>query len=191
MRQLALSVVFVICLSALAMVVIAGCSTSDSSNSDGGMMGNGGSSTMPGGGSSAGPGGGMMGGSGSGTNSYSSVGERIYLTGVGADGQDISRNAPAVSQGSLMMGGGGCGSCHGADGRGGTIKMMTGTAVKAPDITYDALIKEGFTDATIGRAIRDGLDESGKPLADAMPRWQMSDADVDAVIAYLRQLSAR
>ena len=33
--------------------------------------------------------------------------------------------------------------------------MMTGSAVKAPDITYDALIKQGFTDATIGRAIRD------------------------------------
>ena len=155
------------------------------------MMGDGGSSTMPGGGSNASPGGGMMGGGGSGANSYSSVGERIYLTGVGADGQKISRNAPPVSQGSLMMGGGGCGSCHGADGRGGTIKMMTGTAVEAPDIIYDALVKEGFTDATIGRAIRDGLDESGKPLEDAMPRWQMSDADVAEVIAYLKQLSAQ
>ena len=69
--------------------------------------------------------------------------------------------------------------------------MMMGTAVEAPDITYDALLKEGFTDATIGRAIRDGLDESGQPLEDAMPRWQMSAADVGAVIAYLKQLSAQ
>ena len=69
--------------------------------------------------------------------------------------------------------------------------MMMGTAIEAPDITYDALIKEGFTDATIGWAIRDGLDESGQPLEDAMPRWQMSAADVDAVIAYLKQLSAQ
>ena len=53
---------------------------------------------------------------------------------------------------------------HGADGRGGTIKMMAGTAVEAPDIIYDALVNEGFTDATIGRAIRDGLDEGGQPL---------------------------
>ena len=35
-----------------------------------------------------------------------------------------------------MMGGGGCGSCHGADGRGGTIRMMTGAGIEAPDITY-------------------------------------------------------
>lgn len=168
MRQHAFVVVLMVCLSALVVSAIAACSTSDNSNNGGGMMGN----------------------SGSGTNSYSSVGERIYLTGVGADGQRISRSAPSVSQGSLMMRGGGCGSCHGADGRGGTIKMMMGTAVEAPDITYDALVKEGFTDATIGRAIRDGLDESGQPLEDAMPRWQMSDADVGEVIGYLKQLSA-
>ena len=69
--------------------------------------------------------------------------------------------------------------------------MMSGTSVGAPDITYDALVKEGFTDATIGRAIRDGLDESGQPLEDAMPRWQMSDADVGEAIAYLKQLSTQ
>ena len=69
--------------------------------------------------------------------------------------------------------------------------MMAETAIEAPDITYDALVKEGFTDATIGRAIRDGLDESGQPLEDAMPRWQVSDVDVGEVIAYLRQLSAQ
>ena len=90
-----------------------------------------------------------------------------------------------------MMGGGGCASCHEADGRGGTIKMMTGTAVKAPDVTYGALIGAGFTDATIRTAIRDGLDESGKPLDAAMPRWQMSDADLAATIAYLKELGAR
>ena len=141
MRRHALVVVFAICLSALATAAMVGCSSSDTSgggsNSGGGMMGNGGSSSSPGGG--------MMGGSGSGANSYSSVGERIYLSGVGTDGQDISRSAPRVSQGALMMGGGGCASCHGADGRGGTIKMTTGTAIKAPDVTYGALIEVGFT----------------------------------------------
>jgi cytochrome c oxidase subunit II len=186
MRRHALVVVFVVCLSALATAAVAGCSSSDTSSAgsnSGGMMGNGGSGSSPRGG--------MMGGSGSGANSYSSVGERIYLSGVGADGQAISHSAPRVSQGALMMGGGGCASCHGADGRGGTIKMMTGTAIKAPDVAYGALIGEGFTDATIREAIRDGLDESGKPLDEAMPRWQMSDADLDATIAYLKELGAR
>ena len=173
MRRHALIVVFAVCLSALVMSAIVGCSSSNTSS-----------------GGSSSPGSGMMGG-GSGANTYSSAGERIYLTGVGADGQAISRTAPRVSQGALMMGGGGCASCHDADGRGGTIKMMTGTAVKAPDVTYGALIGAGFTDATIRTAIRDGLDESGKPLDAAMPRWQMSPVDLGATIAYLKELAAR
>jgi mono/diheme cytochrome c family protein len=185
MHRRILTVVVTVILSTLAASAIVGCAnsgTSGGSSSSGGMMGSGGSSSTSGGG--------MMGG-GSGAGSYASVGERIYLTGVGTDGRDISRTAPRVAQGALMMGGGGCGSCHGADGRGGTIEMMTGTAIKAPDITYDALIGVGFTGATVRRAIRDGLDESGKALADAMPRWQMSDGDLDATIAYLKELSAR
>ena len=105
----------------------------------------------------------MMGGV-SGTDSYSSVGERIFLTGVGSDGQAIQRNAPGVSEGSGMMGGTGCGSYHGANGRGGTIRMMMGTAIETPDITYDALIKEGFTDATIKETIREGLDGGRQAL---------------------------
>jgi mono/diheme cytochrome c family protein len=164
---------FVICIGALSAAAVIGCSTSGTSGS----------------GASGSSGGGMMGG-GASPGASSSVGERIFLTGVGADGQTVPHSAPAVSQGSLMMGGGGCGSCHGADGRGGTIKMMTGTGIDAPDVTYDALIAAGFTDATIRAAIRDGVDEAGRPLDEAMPRWQMGAADLDATIAYLKTLSA-
>ena len=90
-----------------------------------------------------------------------------------------------------MMGGGGCASCHGIDGRGATIRMMAGTAVKAPDITYDALVEEGFTDAAIATAIRNRVDDKGERMDAAMPRWQMSATDVAATIAYLKVLSAR
>ena len=169
MHRRLLTAVLAVCLGALVMVVAAACSSAGTS---GGTTGTG-----------------MMGG-GSGATSYSSVGQRIWLTGVGADGREIAHSAPRVSLGALMMGGGGCGSCHGPDGRGGTIRMMTGAAIAAPDVTYAALIKAGFTDATIRTAIRDGLDESGKPLKDTMPRWQMSDADLDATIAYLKTLGS-
>jgi cytochrome c oxidase subunit II len=188
MRRHTLMVVVVVCLSALVTAALVGCTSSDT---PGGGSGSPGGGMMNGGGPSSNPGGGMMNNGGSGASDSSSVGERIYLTGVGADGQDISRSAARVSQGALMMGGGGCGSCHGADGRGGTIKMMAGTAIKAPDVAYGALIGAGFTEATIRQAIRDGLDESGKRLDDAMPRWQMSDPNLDATIAYLKQLGAR
>lgn len=188
MRSRKSMVVIALCLSVL-IVAIVGCSNSGTSGSgmNGGVSPN---SNNGGGGSSGGQRSGMM-GSGAGPNAYSSVGQRIYLRGVGSDGRDITRTAPRVSQGALMMGGGGCGSCHGANGHGGTIRMMTGTAIKTPNITYGSLIKNGFTDATIRKAIRDGLDEKGKPLDVAMPRWQMSDADLGATIAYLKPLGSR
>ena len=187
MRQSALMTI-ALCLGALAATAIAGCSTSDSpgGSNGGGMMGSAASSA---GGGSAGAGGGMMGGA-SASTSYASPGERIFLTGVGSDGQAISHTASRVARSSLMMGGGGCASCHGADGRGGTLRTMSGAAIQAPDVTYDALVKSGFTEATIRRAILSGLDESGKPLDAAMPRWQMSPADLDATIAYLKALAA-
>lgn len=157
-----------LCLGVLAAAAIAGCSTS---------------------GSPGGSNGGMMGG-GSGSTSYASPGARIFLTGVGSDGQAIPHTVSRVAQSSLMMGGGGCASCHGADGRGGTLRTMSGTAIQAPDVTYDALVKSGFTDATLRRAILSGLDQSGKPLDAAMPRWQMSPVDLGATIAYLKELVA-
>jgi mono/diheme cytochrome c family protein len=166
----------------VALTLTAGCSIPGTSGNSTGGTG----PVMGGGSTSTGSRGGMM--EGGSASSYSSDGLRIYLSGVGTDGQSIARTAPAVSQGSLMMGGGGCGSCHGQNGRGATIKMMAGTAIEAPDITYAALIKAGFTDTTIRSAIRDGIDESGQPLKDAMPRWQMSETDLDATITYLKVL---
>ena len=191
MHRRLLVAVLAVCLGALVVVVAAACSSAGTSGGTAGtgMMGGGASTGTQRGGSGSAPGSGMMGG-GSGASSYSSAGQRIWLTGVGSDGREIARSAPRVSLGALMMGGGGCGSCHGANGRGGTIRMMTGTAIVAPDVTYAALIKAGFTDATIRKAVRDGLDESGKPLKDAMPRWQMSDTDLDATIAYLKVLGS-
>lgn len=183
MRRSTLATISAFCLALLVAAAMVGCTSPSSSSS-----GPGGNQT--GSGSSNNQGGGMMGGN-SGSTSFSSAGERIFLTGVGSDDQDIARTTSQISPGSMMMSGGGCGSCHGANGRGGTVRMMVGTAVKVPDITYGALTTAGFTDATIGRAIRDGVDESGKALDPPMPRWQMSDADLSATIAYLKVLDTK
>ncbi len=190
MRSYTLAVAIAVCLGVAVIAATAACSTlgtSGGGSPDGGSTGAG-QRSAPGGSPGVGPGT-MMGG-GSNTASYLSPGQRIWLTGVGIDGRAVARTAPRISQGSLMMGGGGCGSCHGRSGQGGTIRMMTGTPIVAPDITYAVLIKAGFTEETIRRAIRDGLDEAGKPLKDAMPRWRMSAADLDATIAYMKELSS-
>jgi cytochrome c oxidase subunit 2 len=130
-------------------------------------------------------------GAGTSLGRYSSAGERIFQTGLNASGNPIPRTSLPISEGFLMMGGGGCASCHASDGHGGTVSMMMGY-ITTPDITYDALKSEDYdSDSSIARAIVDGLDEDGHPLERTMPRWKMTDAEVTDVISYLKELSNR
>jgi mono/diheme cytochrome c family protein len=139
--------------------------------------------------------GGMMGGGPMGPQrpgDVTSNGERIYATGMSDRTDPIPRvDGPMW----IRMMGGGCLACHGADGRGGRPVMM-GTAVPA-DIRYEALITGAYepgeqatpyTDALIRRGVTQGLDADGKPLDRTMPRWQMADADVADLLAYLQAL---
>jgi cytochrome c oxidase subunit 2 len=96
------------------------------------------------------------------------------------------------------MHGGGCISCHGVHGRGGVPVMME-TAIPT-DIRYKALtgrekhVHEGkeeeyhYTDELIRRAITQGLEPDGEPLDWTMPRWQMTEGDLIAIIEYLKIL---
>jgi mono/diheme cytochrome c family protein len=117
---------------------------------------------------------------------FSSTGQQIYLTGAGADGLAIARTTVPVPAGTVVMPGTGCAACHGASGLGGSVLTTSGAGIAAPNVTYADLTKNKFTDATIGNAIRKGTDEVGQPLDPMMPRWQMSDADLAATIAYLK-----
>lgn len=113
---------------------------------------------------------------------YSSSGQRVFLTGAGGDGPAI-----AFQEGPfwLSMHGGGCATCHGADGRGGRPMMLN---IIAPDIRYSALVQRGYSDGLIARAMTAGLNAQGQPLDPAMPRWQMSADDLADVIAHLKTL---
>ncbi len=126
--------------------------------------------------------------------SYPTNGQRIYYTGTNRRGERISRSGGPMW---LSMHDGGCVSCHGEDGRAG-VPVMMGTKIPS-DIRYHALTEEEhdehggeehppYTDVTIKRAITDGLNPAGEPLDYTMPRWQMSEQDLDDLIAYLKTL---
>jgi len=112
------------------------------------------------------------------------LGEQIYKTGVGENGQHI-----AFTEGSERFAAkpGGCAVCHGEDGRG--HKTARG---ETPDITYAALrggdkpLYAG--DEAVTKSIREGMDEAGKPLAKAMPRWQITQNEAAALFEYLKTL---
>ena len=131
---------------------------------------------------------------------FSSNGQRIYYTGAGATGP-----IPRSVAGSGIMGGFGmmrdavCVDCHGEDGRGGRVGMMFG-AFEIPDIRYSELVSArsedgttvpAWTDSDIARAIRDGVEPDGESLKAPMPRYEMTDAEINDVIAYLKALDGR
>jgi len=128
--------------------------------------------------------------------SFQSNGERIYYTGFNDQGQRIPATQGPIW---LYMHGGSCVDCHGVNGRGG-IPVMMGEEIPS-DITYEALTSEHgeaehgeeeehppYTDETIKTAIKEGLNPAGKPLDPTMPRWQVSDSDLDDLLAYLKSL---
>jgi cytochrome c oxidase subunit 2 len=121
-----------------------------------------------------------------------SNGQLIYFTGRNNRGERIPFEGGPMW---LYNHGGGCATCHGADGRGGAPVMM-GTEVPG-DIRYHHLIEEEheegeehppYTDELIRRAITLGLNPAGEALDLTMPRWHMSDQDVEDLIEFLKML---
>ncbi len=123
------------------------------------------------------------------SSDFQTNGERIYFTSTSNSGE------PIISWiGSMTMRGGmiSCATCHGADGRGGQGRMMMWT-FNAPDIRYSTLTgvrgnETPYTDELIKRAITQGVDADGKRLEPPMPVWQMSDSDLNDLLAYLKTL---
>jgi hypothetical protein len=127
---------------------------------------------------------------------FTSNGEMIYHTGYNQRGQRIPIQG---GPGWIYMHGGACVNCHGVDGKGGGIPHMCTEEV--PSISYRDLTleehgehsEEGeehppYTDETIKQAIREGLNPAGESLDPCMPRWQMTDEDLEDMLEYLKTL---
>lgn len=114
---------------------------------------------------------------------FSSNGERIYYTGINSGGEVI-RNSHGMK-------GVGCAMCHGADARG--MRMM----MAEPSLRWEILVDpkghihpDGrrhppFTEASFKVCVLTGVDPAGNPLSTMMPRWQISNEDLDDLIGYL------
>ena len=121
-------------------------------------------------------------------SSYLSSGEKLYLTSVNANGDIV---APASGMGrfgmmSNMMRPIACANCHGIDGKGGFL--FPDGKTESADIRWEALAEDGFDEAAFKKAVADGVDEKGERLSVWMPRWDISDKDMDELIAYLKTL---
>jgi ABC-type branched-subunit amino acid transport system substrate-binding protein len=121
-------------------------------------------------------------------------GKQIYLQGTSSSGEEILAYVGDSSlevPGKVMA----CANCHGLSGQGKTRDGITPS-----NITWEALTKPhgaaqasgrkhpAYTDRALELAITRGLDPGGNKLLKAMPRFQMSKADLDDLIVYLKRL---
>ena len=100
-------------------------------------------------------------------------------------------NPPEEVPGSLVA----CASCHGKDGKG-----VQGALIDPADISWVSLMKPrdteqsggrnrpAYTERLIVRAVGMGIDSGGNKLHVAMPRFQIKQEDMRALLAYMRLL---
>lgn len=113
----------------------------------------------------------------------SSLGAQVYVDGVGPEGRVAYTEGPDW----LRFAGVGCVACHGDRGQGMTVQAGGVTGV-APPVTWAALEERGYDEATLRRALAEGVDPHGREFQYYMPRWGLSDAEFTALVAYLRTL---
>lgn len=67
----------------------------------------------------------------------------------------------------------------------------TNTEAVLPYVEWMHNNRDPYTDATLARAIREGLDSQGRPLSALMPRFALNDADMASLVEYLKQLDSQ
>ena len=122
-------------------------------------------------------------------------GQRIYLTGESTSSRLIKASvrfgAPPVPAATVP-----CVSCHGADGTGSDDDSAS---APVPDINWSVLMAPDghvhtkrrhkvFDEASFFAAITAGRDPDGNQLDFAMPRYEMAEADLLDLIAYLKSI---
>ena len=106
----------------------------------------------------------------------------------------IPTDEAALARGKYLFLSRGCAGCHGADGAGKVVIDSGGFYVKSPDITAGpGGVVSNFTDLDWVKVIRHGVKPDGRPLM-VMPSEdyaRFTDADLGAVVAYVRALPAK
>jgi len=120
-------------------------------------------------------------------------GKQIYLKGESPDGAEI-KTLLGADRLEVPANAFACANCHGLRGQG-----ASEGGLQPPPINWETLIaphtsaltrreRAPYTEATLARAIRAGLDPSGARLHPGMPQYELTPAQMADLIAYLKQL---
>lgn len=130
------------------------------------------------------------------------AGESIYIKGTLRSGQPLeaARAEASPLEGEAAA----CVNCHRRSGLGSKearnivppvtgnflfhTKGAPGPFVDLPYVPSARPDREAYTEETLARAIRDGIDSQGRTLDYLMPRFALGDADMRDLVAYLQTL---
>ena len=133
-----------------------------------------------------------------------SAGELLYRQGVLPSGRAVhgEREAGGGVDGANAA----CATCHRRSGLGswegqtvippiiGRYLFRAGARnvedVNLPHVQGYVPHRDPYTDATLARAIRNGVDQQGRKLSYLMPRYKLDDATMASLIAYLKTLTS-
>jgi hypothetical protein len=131
------------------------------------------------------------------------AGQSIYRDGLLASGEPVR----AIVQKGVVLEGleAACVNCHRRSGLGGSegqtpvrpiagrllfTASQTGFARRRAVATGPADVRPAYTRASLARALREGIDPTGRVLDALMPRYALGDDAIDQLYAYLAGLSA-
>ena len=136
------------------------------------------------------------------------LGERMYREGLSASGEPLPTRVKGENVDGRRFT---CAGCHLRSGLGsieGPVipRAITGPrlykplhqasenkrppdGVEAPEWLLGRLLRPAYTDATLARALREGLDPAGRTLEAAMPRYALDERDMALLVFYLKHLS--
>lgn len=143
-----------------------------------------------------------------------SSGKRLYLDGTGSSGQPLEATTlgDVAVRGSQLS----CAGCHRRSGYGSSeggnyVPPITAPVLYQPRQADRAKLfkklfmetqppefasrvrsprmRPAYTDETLARAVRDGVDAQGRELDPLMPRYRLGDTDMANLTAYLKTLS--
>jgi mono/diheme cytochrome c family protein len=134
------------------------------------------------------------------------AGAAIYLRGVLPSGAPLEGVEPRLGL-QLHAADAACVNCHqrsglGSRDSGSGIPPVTGEDLfrQRVSLAHQPAVLEleglhgeraAYTDATLARAIRTGIDSESRPFSELMPRFELDDSSTAALIAYLKQLTPR
>lgn len=127
-----------------------------------------------------------------------SLGKRMYMDGVLPSGEIMTATVwdDITLTGEQVI----CGACHRRSGMGSSEGQDVVPAVTG-DILYQPLRlpttkpplpparRAAYTDETLKRAIRDGIGADGEAFSPLMPRYPLSDAELETLLGFLKTLT--